>query len=64
MGVLNSDALVYQVELQDLIVQVDEELSMNPGSRELWGQRVNLLLDVTQLYESSLRRDYQQMASL
>ena len=64
MGDLNSDALVYQVELQDLIVQVDEQLSMNPGSSELWGQRVNLLLDVTQLYESSLRRDYQQMASL
>lgn len=64
MGDLNSGALVYQVELQDLIVQVDEELSMDPGSRELWGQRVNLLLDVTQLYESSLRRDYQQMASL
>lgn len=64
MGDLNSGALVYQVELQDLIVQVDEELSMNPRSRELWGQRVNLLLDVTQLYESSLRRDYQQIASL
>ena len=64
LGDLNSRALVYQVELQDLIVQVDEELSMNPGSQELWGQRVNLLLDVTQLYENSLRRNYQQMASL
>ena len=64
VGDLPSGALVYQVELQDLIVQVDEQLSMNPGSSELWGQRVNLLLDVTQLYESSLRRDYQQMASL
>lgn len=63
-GDLPSGALIYQVELQDLIVQVDEELSMNPGSTELWGQRVNLLLDVTQLYENSLRRDYQQMASL
>ena len=64
VGDLPSGALVYQVELQDLIVQVDEQLSINPGSSELWGQRVNLLLDVTQLYESSLRRDYQQMASL
>ncbi len=64
VGDLPSNALVYQVELQDLIVQVDEQLSMNPRSTELWGQRVNLLLDVTQLYESSLRRDYQQMASL
>ena len=64
VGDLPSGALIYQVELQDLVVQVDEQLSMNPGSTELWGQRVNLLLDVTQLYESSLRRDYQQMASL
>lgn len=64
LGDLPSGALVYQVELQDLIVQVDEQLSMNPQSAELWGQRVNLLLDVTQLYENSLRRDYQQMASL
>ena len=63
-GDLPAGALVYQVELQDLIVQVDEELSMAPASVELWGQRVNLLLDVTQLYESSLRRDYQRMASL
>lgn len=63
-GDLPSNALVYQVELQDLIVQVDEELSANPDSTELWGQRVNLLLDVTQLYEHSLRRDYDRMASL
>lgn len=63
-GDLPSSALVYQVELQDLIVQVDEELSLNPESTELWGQRVNLLLDVTQLYENSLRRDYDRMASL
>lgn len=64
VGDLPSGALVYQIELQDLIVQVDEELSLNPDSTELWGQRVNLLLDVTQLYEGSLRRDYHRMASL
>ncbi|MEJ2385363.1 MAG: hypothetical protein P8Y54_13385 [Xanthomonadales bacterium] len=63
-GDLPSDVLVYQVELQDLIVQVDEELSMKPDSPALWAQRVNLLLDVTQLYENSLRRDYYRMASL
>jgi hypothetical protein len=63
-GDLPSDVLVYQVELQDLIVQVDEELSMNPDSVALWGQRVNLLMDVTRLYENSLRRDYAAMASL
>ena len=63
-GDLPSEALVYQVELQDLIVQVDEQLNFEPESTELWSQRVNLLLDVTQLYENSLRRDYHRMASL
>lgn len=64
IGDLPSDVLVYQVELQDLIVQVDEELSAAPDSPELWRQRVNLLLDVARLYENSLRRDYYRMASL
>lgn len=64
MGDLPSDALVYQVELQDLVAQVDSELSMAPGSVDLWSQRINLLLDLTQLYENSLRRDYYRMASL
>jgi hypothetical protein len=63
-GDLPSDVLVYQVELQDLIVQVDDALSAAPDSPELWSQRVNLLLDVTRLYENSLRRDYYRMASL
>lgn len=64
MGDLPAEVLVYQVELQDLIVQVDGELSLNPDSIELWGQRVNLMMDVVRLYEDSLRRDYHRMASL
>lgn len=64
MGDLPSDALVYQVELQDLVAQVDSELSMAPESTELWSQRIDLLLDLAQLYENSLRRDYYRMASL
>lgn len=64
MGDLPADVLVYQVELQDLIVQVDGELSLNPESVDLWGQRVNLMMDVVRLYEDSLRRDYHRMASL
>lgn len=59
-----SDALIYQVELQDLVAQVDNELSMNPDSVDLWSQRINLLLDLAQLYETNLRREYRQMASL
>jgi hypothetical protein len=64
VGDLPSDALVFQVELQDLVAQVDSKLSVAPDSAELWSQRVNLLLDLSQLYENSLRRDYYRMASL
>ncbi len=63
-GGLPTDALVYQVELEDLIAQVDDELSVYPDSTRLWSQRVNLLLDLSQLYENQLRRDYHRMASL
>lgn len=59
-----TDSLVYQVELEDLIAQVDDELSVRPDSTRLWSQRVNLLLDLSQLYEKQLRRDYHRMASL
>jgi hypothetical protein len=64
VGGMPTNSLVYQVELEDLVAQVDEELSMNPDSTELWSQRVNLLLDIAQLYQNQLRRDYQRMASL
>ena len=64
MGGLPTDALVYRVELEDLIAQVDDELSARPDSTELWSQRVNLLLDLSQLYENQLRRDYHEIASL
>ena len=63
-GELPTASVVYQVELQDLIVQVDEGLSRNPDSRELWAQRVSLLMDSARLYENNLRRDYYRMASL
>jgi len=64
VGDLPSNALVYQVELEDLVVQVDEELSMQPESLTLWSQRVELLMDLERLYENRLRREYQQVASL
>lgn len=64
VGGMPTDALVYQVELEDLVAQVDDQLSMNPDSLELWSHRVNLLLDLSQLYENQLRRDYDRMASL
>ena len=64
VGGMSTDSLVYQVELEDLIAQVDDELSMRPDSLELWSQRVNLLLDLSRLYQNQLRRDYHRMASL
>ena len=64
MGQLPAGALVYRVELEDLIAQVDNELNWNPDSIGLWSQRVNLLLDLSNLYENNLRREYRQMASL
>lgn len=64
VGGLTAQAVVYQVELEDLVVQVDEELSRTPDSVSLWSQRVALLLDLERLYESGLRREYRHMASL
>lgn len=63
-GDLPSGLLVYQVELQDLVAQVDEEISVYPQSLELWNQRVRLLMDISRLYENRLRREYHQLASL
>lgn len=64
VGAMPSSTLVYQVELQDLIGQVDDALSLSPGSRELWGQRLGLQLDLMKLYRNELRRDYLRLASL
>lgn len=64
VGGLPANSVVYQVELEDLIVQVDEQLSVAPDSLPLWSQRVNLLMDLERLYENRLRREYRQMASL
>lgn len=63
-GAMPTASLIYQVELEDLVAQVDEELSMNSDSTSLWSQRVNLLLDLTQLYKNELRRESHRMASL
>jgi len=64
LGALPASDLVYQVELEDLVAQVDEELSAQPDSLPLWNQRVTLLRDLERLYQNSLRREHRQLASL
>ena len=55
---------IYVAELEDLIAQVDNELSLTPDSIDLWGQRVNLMLDLAQIYQQQWEIDYGHMASL
>ncbi len=64
VGSMPSEAVVYQVELQDLIGQVDDALSLSPDSTDLWGQRLSLQFDLMRLYSSQLRRNYVRVASL
>ena len=50
-------------ELEDMVAQVDSELSYDPESVSLWGQRVNLMLDLAQIYQHQWEREYGRMAS-
>ena len=59
-----AESAIYIAELEDLIAQVDNELSLTPESVDLWGQRVNLLLDLAQIYQQQWQIDYGRMASL
>ncbi len=54
----------YVAVLEDLIAQVDTGLSQAPDSIDLWGQRVNLLLDLAQVYQQQRQIDYGRIASL
>jgi hypothetical protein len=63
-GTMPAESAVYVAELEDLIARVDSELSDTPDSPELWGQRVNLLLDLESLFQHQFEREYGRMASL
>jgi hypothetical protein len=63
-GPMPAASTVYVAELEDLVAQVDNELSFSPDSVNLWGQRVNLLLDLAQLYQHQWEREYGRIASL
>ena len=59
-----AESAIYIAELEDLIAQVDSELSLTPDSIDLWGQRINLMLDLAQIYQQQWQIDYGRMASL
>jgi len=63
-GSMPAESAIYVAELEDLIAQVDYELSQTPGSIDLWGQRVNLMLDLAQIYQQQWEIDYGRIASL
>lgn len=63
-GSMPANSAIYVAELEDLVAQVDNELSYSPDSVNLWGQRVNLLLDLAQIYQHQWETTYGQMASL
>lgn len=63
-GSMPAESAIYVAELEDLIARVDNELSMTPDSIDLWGQRVNLMLDLAQIYQQQWQIDYGHMASL
>ena len=63
-GSMPAESAIYVAELEDLIAQVDSELSLTPDSIDLWGQRVNLMLDLAQIYQQQWEIDYGRMASL
>ena len=59
-----AQSAIYIAELEDMIARVDGELSYNPESLDLWGQRVNLLLDQEVIFQHQFEREYGRMASL
>ncbi len=63
-GAVPAEMVVYQVELEDLVAQLDAAISRQPDATELWRQRVNLLMDLNQIYGAGLRRDEPYVASL
>jgi hypothetical protein len=63
-GSIPASSAVYVAELEDLVAQVDNRISVSPDSINLWGQRVNLLLDLAQIYQHQWEREYGRMASL
>lgn len=59
-----AQSAAFAAELEDLIARVDGEISYQPDSVDLWGQRVNLLLDLEFIYQHQWESEYGRMAAL
>ncbi len=59
-----AESAAYVAELEDLVARVDSQIGYQPESMDLWGQRVNLLLDLEYLFQHQFEREYGRMASL
>lgn len=62
-GPLSGEAAIYVAEIEDTIARVDGALSGDPDSVDLWGQRVNLLLDLQAIYLHHWESDYRWLAT-
>jgi hypothetical protein len=62
-GPLSGETAIYVAEIEDLITQVDGALSASPESIDLWGQRVNLLLDLQAIYRHHWEQEYRWLAT-
>jgi hypothetical protein len=61
---MSSREALYVAELEDLVARVDGQLGQEPESLELWTQRVNLMLDLTYIFQHRFEEQYGRMASL
>jgi len=63
-GVMNTDQAGMIAEFEDLIAFIDQQLSDEPGSVDLWFQRVSLMSDLLNVYAVQQSGDIGMIASL
>jgi hypothetical protein len=62
-GPLTGAEAIWVAEIEDTIARVDGALIGNPDSLDLWGQRVNLLLDLQAIYLHHWETEYRWLAT-
>jgi hypothetical protein len=63
-GVMGTDQAGMIAEFEDLIAFIDQQLSDDPGSVDLWFQRVSLMSDLMNVYAVQQSGDIGMIASL